>query len=204
MFCLRISLTLPCFHRPLHFRGPVLSADSGLFFAISLTPRDSKSRSFSTCQSATSPKSKKIRPCAHSLEALQNPGWSAQRHRRGRRFCESRQVRKKSPPQSSTRFSLRRPPPLAEGRCRSARAGDSQKSAENLQFATNRDLRSRAPPPPPPQREVPLGGVGLAQLASVGRKTNSECVFFCTLPPRDRTPPLCGPSPAERATSSAE
>ncbi len=26
----------------------------------------------------------KVRPCAHPLEALQNPGWSAQRHRRGR------------------------------------------------------------------------------------------------------------------------
>ncbi len=150
MFCLRISLTLPCFHRPLHFRGPVLSADSGLFFAISLTPRDSKSRSFSTCQSATSPKSKKIRPCAHSLEAVQNPGWSAQRHRRGRAMLCIATSSEKSPPQSSTRFSLRRPPPLAEGRCRSARAGDSQKSAENLQFATNRDLRSGAPPPPPP------------------------------------------------------
>ena len=32
---------------------------------------------------------KKIRPCAHPLEALQNPGWSAQRHRQGRRLCES-------------------------------------------------------------------------------------------------------------------
>ena len=31
----------------------------------------------------------KVRPCAHSLEALQNPGWSAQRHRRGRRLYES-------------------------------------------------------------------------------------------------------------------
>ncbi len=28
---------------------------------------------------------KKKRPCAHPLEALQNPGWSAQRHRKGRR-----------------------------------------------------------------------------------------------------------------------
>ena len=32
----------------------------------------------------------KIRPCAHPLEALQNPGWSAQRHRRGRRCKASR------------------------------------------------------------------------------------------------------------------
>ncbi len=32
----------------------------------------------------------KVRPCAHPLEALQNPGWSAQRHRRGRRCKASR------------------------------------------------------------------------------------------------------------------
>ena len=32
----------------------------------------------------------KVRPCAHPLEAVQPPGWSAQRHRRGRRLYESR------------------------------------------------------------------------------------------------------------------
>ena len=37
------------------------------------------------------PFSEKVRPCAHPLEALQNPGWSAQRHRRGRR-CEASQL----------------------------------------------------------------------------------------------------------------
>ncbi len=41
---------------------------------------------------------RKVRPVAHHLEALQNPGWSAQRHRRGRRFYESRQVQSQAPP----------------------------------------------------------------------------------------------------------
>ncbi len=42
---------------------------------------------------------------------MQNPGWRAQRHRRGRRFYESRQVQKIFSAQGSAEFSRWRPPP---------------------------------------------------------------------------------------------
>ena len=41
-----------------------------------------------------------VRPCAHPLEALQNPGWSAQRHRQGRRCKTSRRALQNSRPQA--------------------------------------------------------------------------------------------------------
>ena len=75
----------------------------------------------------------KIRPCAHPLEALQNPGWSAQRHRRGRRCKASRRAQPNFSAQDSAGIS-----PL--------RTDATRQTGLLLE---NRDRRSRAPPPPP-------------------------------------------------------
>ena len=73
---------------PLEPRGLLLSVmrqkvgkerSQGVFAPLAIPPR----------LGSESP-TEKIRPCAHPLEALQNPGWSAQRHRRGRRCKASR------------------------------------------------------------------------------------------------------------------
>ena len=55
----------------------------------------------SVYRSAANPSRRKFGLAPTPLEAVQNPGWSAQRHRRGRRFCESQltlpQARPRSP-----------------------------------------------------------------------------------------------------------
>ena len=81
--------------------------------------------------------SQKVRPVAHPPEVVQNPGWSAQRHRRGRAML--RIVTGSS--QSSAEISLRRPPPPP------LRTG---------LLLENRDRRSRAPPPPPAEGATSL------------------------------------------------
>ncbi len=74
-----ITLSSP----PLKPRGLLLSV---------MRQKVSKERSQGDCHPLGHPPrlgsespTEKIRPCAHTLEAVQNPGWSAQRHRKGRR-----------------------------------------------------------------------------------------------------------------------
>ena len=67
----------------------------------------------------------KVRPCAHPLEALQNPGWSAQRHRRGRATLRVAKSSTRDSPPFSAQCRLEEAggsdaSPSAEGRCRSA------------------------------------------------------------------------------------
>ncbi len=125
-----------------------------------------------------------IRPCAHPLEDVQNPGWSAQRYRRGRRCKASRRAlqnfsAKKSaaslrsrsphdgrrhPRRKAAIFSLtlERPPLASAGAARHAKTGLlsvqlSQAPVQNLRFTTNRDHRSRGPAAPHRPAPVPLG-----------------------------------------------
>ncbi len=77
--------------------------------------------------------SQKVRPVAHPLEALQNPGWGAQRHRRGRRCKTSQRARNKlfSPRLSRDLTMTVAATPLRTGL-----------------LLENRDRRSRESPPP--------------------------------------------------------
>ena len=58
----------------------------------------------------------KIRPCAHTLEAVHLPGWSAQRHRRGRQCKASRQAHLETQPKLRPHAFLRAIPPRRGGR----------------------------------------------------------------------------------------
>ena len=113
----------------------------------------------------------KVRPCAHPLEALQNPGWSAQRHRRGRAMQSIANGSAKFSVRSLTAFFLPQPPrrgeragrlpigrpailaalerpPLAMAEKQLNQTRPLSKCPAFSHFAANRDRRSRESPPP--------------------------------------------------------
>ncbi len=73
------------------------------------TPPPAEGRCRSALQSG--PTGKKVRPVAHPPEVVQTPGWRAQRHRQGRRFCESRRAQPNFFVRNSAGISPWRPPP---------------------------------------------------------------------------------------------
>ncbi len=82
---------------------------------------------------------------------MQNPGWSAQRHRRGRQCKASRNCSTQARPRSP--YDGRRYPARQAGTARHANRDCREKSELSPE---NRDRRSRAPPPPPAEGATSL------------------------------------------------
>ena len=140
-----------------------------------------------------------VRPCAHPLEALQNPGWSAQRHRRGRRCKTSQLTLPQARPgfhydghrqrlrtnNKETRPRARPPAPAYGVRCppRTAMLCIATGSAKLLHPTLGRDLPMTADATPG-GRPVPLGtrtGQPLPQTEA-GDSTNRNSLRSLALP----------------------